>query len=88
MVSNTTKIESLLIGIFTIIGTTLVFAFAYLVIGMFTGVIGGMCSFAPEWWENLYFRLFILIPILGVTAGVIVAFRHNKISNENSIKLK
>jgi hypothetical protein len=42
---------------------------AYLFLGMATGVVA-MCGWAPEWWAHAYFFLAVVVPAVGVWAGV------------------
>ncbi len=62
------------------IGTTPLWFMAYLVIGIFTGVLG-LCASASEWWAKLYFAGFALVPILiGTSVGLLAArssYKHN-----------
>lgn len=83
-----TKVESIIFGAITAFAATAVFLFAYIIVGLFTGVFGGMCSFAPEWWTRTYLRLFVLVPFSGLAAGILIGLRHSKNSTDYSIKLK
>jgi hypothetical protein len=48
---------------------------AYLLLGMFTGVIA-MCASAPEWWMHAYVPLaFVMIP--AGTAWVAIVWRRS-----------
>ena len=42
--------------------------FAYLFLGMATGVVA-MCGWAPRWWYNVYFVLAFAIPAAAVWLG-------------------
>jgi hypothetical protein len=88
MAYNLTKLESIIFGTVATFAATAVFLFAYIIVGMFTGVIGGMCSFAPEWWTRIYLWLFVPVPFLGIVAGIIVGLRHSKNSDNYTFKLK
>lgn len=54
----------------------------YPLLGIFTGVYG-ICAFAPKWWEDIYERPFILVPLLATVSGVIVSFLKRLSINKN-----
>lgn len=50
------------------IGVILIFGFFYIVLGIFTHVLG-MCSGASASWTSIYDHLLYTIPLLGIIAG-------------------
>lgn len=70
-----------ILGIMTAFAATNLLAVIYFVLGMFTGIYG-MCVTAPDWWQKIYTKLLYVIPGLSVFAGVSMAIKIYKDSQE------
>ncbi len=86
MADNHTIMLSVIYGMITFFVTLIILFPVYFIFGLFTGVYG-ICAFAPEWWAIIYWKLYILIPIVAVIAGITVGRGVDRNSQEQLSKI-
>jgi hypothetical protein len=83
MINSGFKImTAVILGIMIAFAATSVLVVIYFILGMFTGIYG-MCVTAPDWWQEIYSNLLYTIPGLSVIAGISIAIKIYKDSQES-----
>lgn len=70
MEHDRTIMNAVVRGIATFIAAIAGLFFVYFILGFVTGIFG-MCATASEQWENVYWKLRILIPVIAVAVGIV-----------------
>ena len=79
MEHDRTIMNAVLSGIAVFVAAIAALSFIYFVLGFISGIFG-MCATASQEWENIYWKLYFLIPIIAVTVGIVVGKRTYKSS--------
>jgi type II secretory pathway component PulF len=75
---------SVFIGLLVSIAVTYLAWWAFILLGVFTGVIG-ICAAAPEWWARAYLYFMPIIPAVGIAVGRKAARRYTQQSMRHNL---